>query len=697
MTIRSKLLALLLALAGVPLVLFAGFSLRGTSELGARVGERSREAMTQREQRHLEEKLSDGSVIFQNQVGLLAHLIRDQAKRVEAELRRAGSPGEDASRLGADARDFDAGLVETIHDERYMQLRPDGTTSPIEVALDRIVLLAPPTPSLAPPSPTPPASEADAAANVSEVEEGGHGNERDRLARMLSAYREIHDLTVAQTLWHYTALESGLHSSYPGHGGYPADFDPRDREWYRAALQAEGPVWSLPSVDVSTRAVVLTISTAVRGPSGELAGVTAIDMAVPEVFNVFSAAPRAADDTSEAMLVVLEDSGGMRVFGRERQGDAGLPWDAPLETEWLEDTTGLLRRHFEDAAANDAVGMLRHPQDGADALWAFKKLNPQDAYLVVVVPIAQVVARANAMEAFVAGGFREQASVIGLGFVFLVLLVIAISIVTARSVTSPLAALSDTARAIASGEFATRSSLARRDEIGSLSDSINEMAESIENLLTAQEEAYLQALKSLMKALGSKDRYTAAHSSRVNRYSLRLGRRLGLDAATLDLLGRAALVHDIGKIGIPDEILNKPAPLDDDEYQVMRQHPKFSAAIMRPLSRFKVFAEIAAWHHERWDGQGYPDGLAGEEIPFLARIVAIADAWDAMTDDRIYRKGFTVERASAMLEEDLGNGQFDPDLLREFIDMVREDMASEETDHEERVGEEMDDAEEGKS
>jgi HD-GYP domain-containing protein (c-di-GMP phosphodiesterase class II) len=107
----------------------------------------------------------------------------------------------------------------------------------------------------------------------------------------------------------------------------------------------------------------------------------------------------------------------------------------------------------------------------------------------------------------------------------------------------------------------------------------------------------------------------------------------------------------------------------------MKRHPRFSAAIMRPLMRFRAFADIAAWHHERWDGGGYPDGLSGEEIPLLARIVAIADAWDAMTGDRIYRKGMTRDGALGILDAEKDSGQFDPTLIRAFIEMIRAESA----------------------
>jgi len=130
-------------------------------------------------------------------------------------------------------------------------------------------------------------------------------------------------------------------------------------------------------------------------------------------------------------------------------------------------------------------------------------------------------------------------------------------------------------------------------------------------------------------------------------------------------------MHDLGKIGIADEVLNKAEPLNDHEYQLMCSHPTMTATIMRPLIRFKEFTDIAAWHHERWDGKGYPDGLAGENIPLLARIVSIADTWDAMTSNRIYRKSMTIEKALSILDAEKDSGQWDPQLVRAFIEMIK--------------------------
>jgi len=151
-----------------------------------------------------------------------------------------------------------------------------------------------------------------------------------------------------------------------------------------------------------------------------------------------------------------------------------------------------------------------------------------------------------------------------------------------------------------------------------------------------------------------------------------------MDKAAILLLKQGALMHDLGKIGVSDEILNKPDALNDEEHELMKSHKVVTATIMRPIKRFKEFAEIAAWHHERWDGNCYPDGLKGEEIPLLARIVSIADSGDAMTGDRVYRKGIEVFKAITIMENENDTGQWAPKLLNEFIHMIRAEQQARE-------------------
>lgn len=229
---------------------------------------------------------------------------------------------------------------------------------------------------------------------------------------------------------------------------------------------------------------------------------------------------------------------------------------------------------------------------------------------------------------------------------------------------------------LSDGKLDTRIDTHSKDELGQLANGINQLAQSVQDLLREQERTYMAALNSLAQALQAKDPNTAAHSARVSRYAVKLGKALELDNEELALLKKGALMHDLGKIGIHDSILNKPSGLTDDEYTEMKKHPEMTASIMKPLKRFRAFAEIAAWHHERWDGTGYPDGLKGDETPLLARIVAIADTWDAMTGDRVYRSGMPKAKALSILESEQDQGQFDPELIRIFINMMKKDSSS---------------------
>lgn len=167
----------------------------------------------------------------------------------------------------------------------------------------------------------------------------------------------------------------------------------------------------------------------------------------------------------------------------------------------------------------------------------------------------------------------------------------------------------------------------------------------------------------LVKAVEAKDPYTAGHSERVAEYCIRMGRYLGLGPFELRVLELGALVHDAGKIGVPDEILLKPSGLTKEEFDVIKTHPVIGEEILSNFTLFDECIPIVRWHHERLDGSGYPDGLAGEDIPFLVRISSVADAFDAMTSSRAYRSGMPPERAISFLELDVQAGKLDPIIL----------------------------------
>lgn len=236
----------------------------------------------------------------------------------------------------------------------------------------------------------------------------------------------------------------------------------------------------------------------------------------------------------------------------------------------------------------------------------------------------------------------------------------------------PVQKIGQVTRRIAEGNLKAKVNLESADEIGGLAESVNKMAYKLEKLYNQLDETYMGTLASVTRALEAKDNYTANHSANVTKYSLEFGHHLGLSNEELDILKQGAMVHDLGKIGIPDDILKKSDGLNGIERDIIQQHPPLTSAILDPLKKIKHFSDIARYHHERWDGKGYPDGLTGENIPFLARIVSITDSWDAMTSDRVYRKGMDKEQALQILEQERDNGQWDPCLVDQFVILLRE-------------------------
>ncbi len=250
-------------------------------------------------------------------------------------------------------------------------------------------------------------------------------------------------------------------------------------------------------------------------------------------------------------------------------------------------------------------------------------------------------------------------------------------------------------RAVGHGNLETRVNEAGLREMGVLGAAFNEMAEALDHstgrlresetrLLRANvatRRAYEDALASLAAALDTRDSETREHSYRVMEFSLRLARELRLPDEALVYVERGALLHDIGKIGIPDSILLKPSQLSHDEWAVMRTHPRIGFSMLASVNFLASAAEIIYAHHERWDGSGYPRGLAGEQIPLGARIFAVADAFDAMTSDRPYRRALPYQAASDAIREGSGK-HFDPTVVEAFLsvseeewDALREDVS----------------------
>ncbi|MEX1178686.1 MAG: HD-GYP domain-containing protein [Nitriliruptor sp.] len=182
---------------------------------------------------------------------------------------------------------------------------------------------------------------------------------------------------------------------------------------------------------------------------------------------------------------------------------------------------------------------------------------------------------------------------------------------------------------------------------------------------------YLGMVRTLAEVCEAKDTYTRSHLDRTYQYALMLTRRVAPELAERAEIGFGYLLHDIGKVGIPEAVLNKPGPLTEDEWAVMRTHPVIGVSLVKPLRLLGDAVGIIRSHHERWDGKGYPEGLRGEEIYLPARIFMMADCFDAMTTDRPYRKALPIHVALEEIERHAGT-QFDPEIAREWVELCEE-------------------------
>ena len=198
-----------------------------------------------------------------------------------------------------------------------------------------------------------------------------------------------------------------------------------------------------------------------------------------------------------------------------------------------------------------------------------------------------------------------------------------------------------------------------------LEELVEQRTAELDQALNSLEDAYRSTLKALTAALETRDSETHGHSERVVTYSLRLGREYGLSAEQMKALEFGSLLHDIGKIGVPDLILRKPAKLTEEEWVLMREHPLHGQQILRGIEFLAGPARVVAQHHEKWDGSGYPLGLQGHDIDLCARIFSVADAFDAITSNRVYRRGKSYQEAADELDLWAGR-QFDPKVVEAF-------------------------------
>ena len=394
---------------------------------------------------------------------------------------------------------------------------------------------------------------------------------------------------------------------------------------------------------------VMVISVPLLGWSGESVAV------LQGVLSLASLARRLEEEAARGVMVDVVDEEGRILFSSEPERVGAEAASHPLVAQFLKAPGVRLTKTYVDPFGDEreVLGSLCPVDNLPWAVVTARKVEVAFANLKAMAQRTALLALAAGLLATLAG------------------------IVLARRITQPVRELTSVSTAIASGDFSRRVPVNSQNELGQLAENFNVMAEKIGQTVASLRQALEQnrqllvdAIRALTAAIDAKNPYTRGHSERVARYSVAIAKHLGLTDDEVRKVQIAALLHDVGKIGIEDAILTKPDQLTEAEFAKMRAHPLKGAAI---VSSIRLLREIIAgirWHHENWGGGGYPDGLSGEAIPLVARIIAAADVFDAMTTTRPYQKALTMEFVLRRMRE-LAGTRLDPNVVNAFFSALR--------------------------
>jgi HD-GYP domain-containing protein (c-di-GMP phosphodiesterase class II) len=431
-----------------------------------------------------------------------------------------------------------------------------------------------------------------------------------------------------------------------------------------ARMNGRGVVVSRPQIIRSGQEMALTVAAPVMGgPSGQdlVAAVVAI-ISFQEVFNAVH------QQTSKSERELL-DAGLPVVFVVDQNGRAVAHPEAGVAFAGKSMTDLKVVQDWQQSGAQvqSALEPFSLVRDGkkVEMLGSYATAEmDKNSRLGVIAIQDESAALASVSD------MRRQTILISLVAGMLTLL---IGFFFAKKLTQPVQELASGAHRIASGDFSQRINIRSRTELGDLGNSFNLMTDQVERYITdlqrsadENRELFLGTVKSLAAAIDGKDPYTRGHSERVSRMSLAIAQRLQIPDDECEKIRISALLHDVGKIAIDDNILKKPAALTDDEYLIMKQHPQKGYKIMSQISAMKEFLPGMYMHHEMVNGEGYPQGLRGDEIPVMAKIVAVADTFDAMTTDRPYQRAMKFEDAVARIQSFVGT-RYDAAVVSAFV------------------------------
>lgn len=469
----------------------------------------------------------------------------------------------------------------------------------------------------------------------------------------------------------------------------------------RLATDTVGVPESLAAGDVAGLAALLT-PIAVNIPTASVQ-LRVLDLGGREVFRIHSTGAGGAQvDVTEGSVFAAEPtvlkvlgtiSGDRLLFLSSQGGQPVLYWVGAVRTSGgrivgavlvgqalAQIAAGIQDSVFYDLSGARLASALTSPPVVSDAV--VKRLSPQNTVPVnhtegghtysalfstwtmrgIQFGFLAVQLKADALVSAAA----QLRLILTLVFTGAALLTLLVGTVTASLLTRPIDLLVRSMRAVSAGDLQHRARVASRDEIGYLARTFNEMTASLEEKTAALEETTFASMEALARAIDARDSSTFGHSARVAAISLEIADEMHLPIKDREALRRGALLHDIGKIGVEDRVLRKTGPLSAAEADDMREHPRIGHDMLKGLRFLQPSLPGVLYHHERWDGTGYPTGLRGTAIPLAVRILSVADVFDALTSDRPYRQGLSSDAVIAAIRAESGL-QFDPDVVTSFL------------------------------
>lgn len=466
MSIRLKLLLLLLAIALVPLMTVTMRANRATEDLGEVLGDRARRTLTQLTRQHLEQLVRDRATIIGREANVVSLAVQLQAREVE----RALAVESPEARTTYMAQDFDGERPPSDLElsTRHLRILRSGRSLPIPISTSEVVFKIAPA-----------------------MLRTSMRQDMWRLALAVPTYRALQERYGDLLYWNYTSLGNGIHSCYPGHGGYPLDFDPRQRRWYVRASQSEQVVWTLPYTDTTSGQAVMTAAMPVHRPDGTLAGVTAIDTTVAGLLER-ARLPRFSGSTAKIVALVPPDwdvtthgeldlSGyapdqlSMLVVAEQFEAHSEGLWGSPptrtrLEPDASAESEQVLRDMYQGRSSVREVSFQGRP-----FMWAYSPILGGRAFLLVMLPQAEVVAEAVRAKESVLSLTHGQSRVTAAMLAVVAVGVLAIALASSRTVTRPVSQLVQAAQRVAEGDFSTRVRVRARDELGELARAFNRM------------------------------------------------------------------------------------------------------------------------------------------------------------------------------------------------------------------------------